>query len=626
MIAALTSSPPAVQSPASGTGNTQDSAYPGTSLGQKIRMEQIRAIYLHAPVASMTSLIAGACLLSVMHGSVSTAVLLSWTLAMLVHQGLRAYYHRRYVRINLEFQNAPHWSRLYVFSSTLSGALWGSAGVLFYVPGSLPQQAYLCMMLFAVAAVSIQSLSIYPPALYPVIALTLPPFMLRAFVGGSPSEIALAIPMAIALFASWAFGRSNYLTGYESIRRRFENMDLINELQHQRAIAECAQSQAEAANRSKTRFFAAASHDLRQPLHAMGLFAAMLANSVHDAEASNIVKNINASVDALEALFNELLDISKIDAGVIHAQPVDFSLNRILDRLRAEFETEAAAKELRLRLMPCEQTVCGDPMLVERILRNLLANALRYTARGGIVVGCRKRGDKVRIEVWDTGIGISSDQHERIFEEFYQIGNPGHGSRKGLGLGLPIVRRLAHLLDTEIQLSSIPGKGSVFRFDLMRRQISSRQKDPQSVEAQNAELQGQLIIVIDDECAIVEGMQMLLSSWGAQVLTSTTGTDLVERVHQAGRLPDLIIADYRLAEGKTGIEVVAQLHRELDPEIPAILVTGSTTVDHINEANMHGLHLLLKPAPPAKLRALIHFKLRRTPTYARPVIASNSRI
>jgi signal transduction histidine kinase len=561
----------------------------------------------------MTSLIAGACLLSVMHGSVSTGVLLGWTFAMLVHQGLRAYYHRRYVRTKLEFDNVPHWSRLYVLSTTLSGVLWGSAGVLFYVPGSLPQQAYLCMMLFAVAAVSIQSLSIYPPAFYPVIALTLPPFMLRAFVGGSPSEIALAIPMVIALFASWAFGRSNHLAGYESIRRRFENIDLITELQHQRAIAERARSQAEATNRSKTRFFAAASHDLRQPLHAMGLFAAALANRIHDAEALNIVKNINASVDALEALFNELLDISRIDAGIIRAQSVDFPLGRIFDRLRAEFETEAAAKGLKLRLMRCKQMVRSDPMLVERILRNLISNAIRYTSEGGVAIGCRKSGAKLRVEVWDSGIGISADQRERIFEEFYQIGDPQRGSRKGLGLGLPIVRRLAHLLDTEIQLSSTLGTGSVFRLELLRGRALSESKDRVGVEAQSADLHGKLIIVIDDECAIVEGMQMMLSGWGAEVLASTTGTDLIERIHLAGRLPDLIIADYRLTEGRTGIEVIAQLRRELDPEIPAILVTGSTTAGHISEADMQSLHLLLKPVPPAKLRALIHFKLRETP-------------
>lgn len=587
-------------------------AYAGASLGQKIRAEQIRTIYLHSPTTTLATLVAATCLLWVLWGDVPLHFQLGWLALMIANQMMRIYYYRAYLKANPGPMDTPKWGRIYIMTTTVAGCLWGAAGILFYVPDSLAHQTYLCMMLFAVASLSIQALAIYAPAFYPLVVLTLTPFIIRALVGASPHELALAIPLCIALFTAIAFGRRANLLGYESIRRRFENLDLIGALRRQREIADKARQQAEAANRSKTQFFAAASHDLRQPLHAMGLFAAALTEKIHDPEVLNVVNSINASVDALEGLFNELLDISKIDAGVIRAEPTDFYLSRVFDRLRLEFEPEAFEKHLSLKIIPTTQIVHSDPMLVERILRNLVSNAIRYTSRGGLAVGCRRRGERVCLEVWDTGMGIAPDQRERIFEEFYQVGNPERTSRKGLGLGLSIVRRLTNLLGTDIELRSTLGRGSVFRFELARgKPASSRLADAQNINPAALDLRDKLIVVIDDEGSIVEGMRVLLNSWGAEVIGSTSGSDVVERVHQIGRLPDLIIADYRLGDGFTGTTVVEKLRTELDPEIPAILVTGSTTPERIEEAKMHGFHLLLKPVLPAKLRTLINFKLMR---------------
>ncbi|HKO86923.1 MAG TPA: ATP-binding protein [Burkholderiales bacterium] len=592
--------------------SAMDTAYSGASLGQKIRAEQIRAIYSNSPTTTLGTLIAATCLLWVLWGDVAMHIQVGWLALVIANQLVRVFYYRAYLKANPGPLHAPQWGRVYIGTTVVAGLLWGTAGILFYVPDSLAHQTYLCMMLFAVASLSIQALAIFSPAFYPLIVLTLTPFIVRALVGGSPHELALAVPLCIALFTAIAFGRRTNLLGHESIRRRFENLDLIVALRRQREIADKARQQAEAANRSKTQFFAAASHDLRQPLHAMGLFAAALTEKIHDPEVLNVVNSINASVDALEGLFNELLDISKIDAGVIRAEPTDFYLNRVLDRLRLEFEPEAFEKHLSFKVVPTTQIVHSDPMLVERILRNLVSNAIRYTSHGGIAVGCRRRNDKVCIEVWDTGVGIAVDQRERVFEEFYQIGNPERTSRKGLGLGLSIVRRLTNLLDTDIELKSTPGRGTVFRFELPRgKPASTRLNSDQSFDAAVPDLSGRLIVVIDDEGSIVEGMRVLLNSWGAEVIGSISGADVVERVHQAGRLPDLIIADYRLGDGFTGTTVVEKLRAELDPEIPAILVTGSTTPDRIEEAKIHGFHLLLKPVLPAKLRTLINFKLKR---------------
>ncbi|HKY01645.1 MAG TPA: ATP-binding protein [Burkholderiales bacterium] len=581
------------------------------SIGQKIRAEQIRAVYLYSPTIAIGSLVAAASLLWVVRNDVPILFQLGWLVAMVAHQGFRIFHYRNYLKANPDPTEAPYWGRRYIVTTIVAGMLWGGAGVLFYAPDSVVQ-TYLCMVLFAVASLSIQALSIFAPAFYPLILLTLTPFIVRATIGGTPHELALVVPTTIALFIGLSFGRRTNVSGYESIRRRFENLDLIVALRRQREIADKARMQAEAANRSKTQFFAAASHDLRQPLHAMGLFAAALTERIHDPEVLNVVNSINASVDALEGLFNELLDISKIDAGVIRAEPTDFHINRVLDRLRLEFEPEAFEKGLSLRIVPSGQVIHSDPMLLERILRNLVSNAIRYTEEGGIVVGCRPRGNLLSVEVWDTGVGIAPEQRERVFEEFYQIGNPERTSRKGLGLGLSIVRRLTNLLGANMNMHSIPGKGSVFKLELPRGHITHRKNENNTnAETHALDLRGKLIVVIDDEGAIVEGMRVLLNSWGAEVIGSTTGADVLERVHQAERLPDLIIADYRLGDGYTGTTVVEKLRQALDPEIPAILVTGSTTPDRIEEAKLHGFHLLLKPVLPAKLRTLINFKLKR---------------
>ena len=583
------------------------------SLGRKIRAEQIRLVFMHSPTTIVASLFATLCLAWIVSDQMPTSLWVPWCLAMLTHQTVRIWHYLRFRRANPGYPDADKWGHLYIRTIVIAGLIWGSAGVLLYVPDSSITLTYLAMLLFCIVAVSTSSLAIYGPAFYILSVLVVTPFVVRTFIGGSAFELALGIPIAIGTLAALSFGRRVNQLVHESIRRRFENIELIAELRRQKIIADTARLQAEAANRSKTQFFAAASHDLRQPLHALGLFGAALSEKIRDPDVLNVVKNINTSVNALERLFHELLDISKIDAGIIRAETSNFQIGRVLDRLRLEFEPEALEKGLQLRVRHSDAVVRSDPILLERVLRNLLSNAVRYTENGGIILGCRARNDKLVIEVWDSGVGITPDQRQRIFEEFYQIGKPERSSHKGLGLGLSIVRRLVHLLGTEIELASRPGRGTVFRFALPRGRAVKIERGPDQRGARApTDLYGRLIVVIDDESTIVEGMRALLAGWGAEVICSTTGIDVLERVHQAGRLPDLIIADYRLAEAETGTQVIERLRNELDPEIPAILITGSTTPERVEEAESYGYHLLVKPVLPAKLRTLINFKLQGT--------------
>ena len=576
----------------------------------QIRADQVRTVYLHSPTTTIGSLAAGVALVAAMWNHVSHAVLIGWLLALCAHQVPRVYHYFSYLRAGAEGQQSTRWGRLYILAATTAGLIWGSAGVLMFVPDSLAHQAMLVLILFGIATVSMVSLSAFGPAFYILIFLTLVPIIVRMLLDPGPARIYLAIPGIIVFFVVLSFGRTVNRIIAESKKRRFDNLDLIGELREQKAIADQARHAAETANRSKTQFFAAASHDLRQPLHAMGLFAAALHEKIKDPEVLDTVKSINASVAALEGLFNELLDISKIDSGVIKPNLAHFTLEEMFGRLRDEFAAEARAKGLRLTVGGGGQTVLSDPVLLERVVRNLLSNAVRYTSEGEVALSARPVDGSLRIEVRDTGPGIGPEDQRRVFEEFVQLGNPGRTSKKGLGLGLSIVQRLCMLLGYPIRLESEPGKGSAFSLDVPVGEPAERGPAEAVAPARRADLAGTLIVVIDDEAAIVEGMKVLLGGWGVEVIGSLSGEDVLDAVHSSGRMPELIIADYRLGGGAVGTDVIDRLRRELDPEIPAILVTGSTGAERVSEADAKRYELLLKPVNPQALRELIVRKLR----------------
>jgi CheY-like chemotaxis protein len=285
----------------------------------------------------------------------------------------------------------------------------------------------------------------------------------------------------------------------------------------------------------------------------------------------------------------------------------------MLNRLRDEFKMEAAAKNIQIIVGDGAHVIHSDPLLLERILRNLISNALRYTPSGTIELALERSGEKLRLSVRDTGIGIPEEHQQRIFEEFFQVGNPGRTSKKGLGLGLSIVQRLCELLGYTIELKSEAGKGSAFSFEVPLGTMPVPQVARASAaHIARADLTGKLVIVIDDEEPIVEGMKALLTGWGAQVIGSTTGDEVLGAVHELGRLPDLLIVDFRLGNSENGIEVAQRLRQELDPEIPAILVTGSITPDLNDQARLNKFEFMLKPVLPEHLRACIGATLERS--------------
>lgn len=361
---------------------------------------------------------------------------------------------------------------------------------------------------------------------------------------------------------------------------------------------------AERANHAKSRFFAAASHDLRQPLHALSLFVAALKARNQQPEAQNLIDNIEAATATMEQLFNALLDISRLDAGTIEARPVHFPLQDLMRDLDKQFGALAAEKRLRLHFRPCDVTLYSDPLLIERILVNLISNAIRYTDDGGVLVACRRRGRMLRLSVIDTGRGISPEQQESVFQEFVQLHNPARDRSKGLGLGLAIVSRLGRLLGHRVELRSHPGHGSVFSIDVP---LGDAQliKPPTPATLPGVIPEDALVLLVDDESAILRGMAELFDNWHIDLVTAHSADEAVQWIDSIGRVPDVIVSDYRLPDDTDGIEVITRLRQQYGNDIPAILVTGDTAPDAIRRISLAGIPLLHKPLRPAKLRALL---------------------
>jgi signal transduction histidine kinase/CheY-like chemotaxis protein len=422
------------------------------------------------------------------------------------------------------------------------------------------------------------------------------PYVFWAILQGDGLHLMLALTVFVYSISSiqltLGFNKSFILNA----RLTLENENLVRELRIQKEAAEQA-------NIAKSKFIATASHDLRQPVHALGLLAGALQGHAMNDEMRRLVGQIGGSVTAMDGLFDSLLDISRLDAGVVETQIEDFPIQPVLERVCRDYLAEAETKGLRLVWSRCSTIVRTDPFLLERILRNLVSNAVRYTDRGGIVVGCR-RGNRLRVEVWDTGRGIPLEQQSQVFREFFQLETPERDRAKGLGLGLAIVDRLAKLLDCAVTLRSEPGKGSVLKLSvaLAQRQVLGAQSQrgaPMFVMPRG------LILVIDDDPVIQSAMRSLLSSWGHDAIVAGSGAEMLDRIPTRSRRPDLIICDYRLRDGENGIGVIKRLQSNYDERVPAVLITGDTASDRLQEAQESGLVLLHKPVAEIKLRATV---------------------
>ena len=390
------------------------------------------------------------------------------------------------------------------------------------------------------------------------------------------------------------------------VRKKAEESLRRAQIELERKVAERTQ-ELELANAAKSRFLAMASHDLRQPLHALGLFVAQLRTPLKSRERTKTIERVDATRKEMDEMFNSLLDISRLDAGILTPKITEFPIARLLQKIETRFDQATREKGLRLRVRRSDAWVRSDAMLLERILLNLVSNAVRYTLRGGIIVGCRRRGEMLRIEVWDSGPGIPEDQKQNIFGEFFQLTAPDRNRYGGLGLGLAIVDRLRLLLNHQIDLASTVGRGSRFAILVpMADECVTSTEPVDSPHPAAFAVEGKVILVIGDAPIVREGTGGLLGKWGYSVLTAGSDEAALIRLAERQQRPDLIISDYHLASGKTGIRAIEQINAAFGSSIPAILISGDTAPEPLRDAKDRGYILLHKPVDPMRLRAVMH--------------------
>jgi two-component system, sensor histidine kinase len=387
------------------------------------------------------------------------------------------------------------------------------------------------------------------------------------------------------------------------------NGQLHQEIAERKEIEEAlriAKAVAEQANLSKTKFLAAASHDLLQPLNAARLFVSALSDLEQTPQNAALIENTDVALAAVEDLLSALLDISKLDAGAVQPELSDFPIETLLGGMTTEYAAQARERGLDFRVASSSAVVHSDIRLLRRILQNFLSNAMRYTRSGRILLGCRRRKDGLAIEVWDTGPGIPEDKLREIFEEFRRLGNETTGRDRGIGLGLAIVERVARMLGHRISVHSAPGKGSVFSVTVPLGELNRPLRSiAPALSAPVNRLTGSLVLVIDNEHSILSGMTALLEGWRCRVLTATNGAEAIGLIETLERAPDIAIADYHLEDGATGVAELQRVIEHCGAPIPSLIITANRTAEVQEEVNAAGYQLLNKPVKPAQLRSLM---------------------
>jgi signal transduction histidine kinase/CheY-like chemotaxis protein len=581
------------------------------SADDRLRDAQIDALFRSVSVgvvsAACAAVVLGTTLVRL--GYLSWPIGLIWSVAVVAcalgHLELR----RRYRDASPEARRDPQWAHRFAGICLAEGAFWGWISIATIASSPFGVEMLIMVVVLAMAAGAIPTFGAYQPAFFGLFLPTTIPFLCWNLWAGDTLHEATALLMLIYVLGMGAVGavyNGNFKT---LVLLRIEKEELAEKLRQQKELAEQA-------NHEKSQFLASASHDLRQPVHALGLFVGALRGVGMPDEGLRLVDQLDASLVGLDNLFRALLDISRLDAGVVDVRRQAFPVQPLLHRVVQDYAPLAAQKRVTLVLHPTDLTADTDPVLVERILRNLVENAVRYTDHGRVVIGCRRGARALQLQVWDTGRGIPDHEMNSVFREFYQIREPGDELRGGLGLGLAIVRRLTAALDCPLTVCSRPGHGSCFSLALPRAPSL-----PLSLPAERSApamppgvLRRGFIVIIDDDEAIRSAMVSLLTNWGHRVLAGSSGQAVIGPLASSPQRPDLIISDYRLSHQETGIEVIRRLRAEYNADIPAMLITGETRPEQLQEAHRSGFLVLHKPVPNSQLRAAIGNLLRQEAT------------
>lgn len=574
-----------------------------TQPGGDIEAAMVRLLYRQSHGILFANFVIPAAVVYALRDTVAIHMLLAWMGAIYLLTIGRIVLSLMFFRHGESRATPGQWVFRFTVFSWISAALWGLLGSTWMLPQEPQWVAFACIVLAGMACGAMPALSARLSVYLGFMAIMVAPFIVTCLMQPAPIyDVYLAFAIALCVVNVY-FSRVTHRNLLSGVQLRFENLALIAQLERER-------DRANAANLAKTRFLAAASHDLRQPLHALGLLSASLSAVAErgdvDADgARQLGRRLDTTLERMGGLLDGLLDVSRLDAGLVTIRRRPLPLATLLDDIRDEYEEQARRQGCRLDVVVTEAWIDSDPELLRRILDNLLSNAIRYAPNARILVGARRRPGAMEIQVIDGGPGIAPEQQALVFEEFAQL--PDAPAEQGLGLGLAIVRRLAGLLGHPILLRSTPGRGSNFSVTVpLARDVAA----PMNMDARAqsaAESYG--VMLVDDDPQILAALGDLLSFWGHAVYAGATVEGVCaahQRARARGDAPvHLVLADYRLAGQITGDQVIGWLREYLDAPVPGLIVTGDTAPDRLRALHASGYRVLHKPIAAEALRQAI---------------------
>lgn len=567
-----------------------------STLHYKTRTQQLRL--LHKSVAStlLVVIFLTAIYALILWEAVALEFLKIWlVLALVLPVARLALFYWNWKSLTEE--NASAFRQFILIGNLMSGLLWGASTVWFF-PEQLEYQLFMLFMLGGIALGASNSDVNYLPGYYAYVWSSLALLVIALIWVGEDIQMGIGVTTILFIIAISIYGSASNKATYESIRLRYENDDLVQKLEEKTLLAEKA-------NVSKSKFLATASHDLRQPLHTSVLLLDALRFTLEKESQNDILDKLVRSHDHLSTLFDSLLDISNLDSGSVNVNFQAVSIPELYSSLEEEYRLAAQKKGLSFNVEPINAFIKTDPILISRIIGNLLSNAIRYTPKGAITLGAVEDLNQVLITVADTGIGISNDDHQKIFNEFEQLSNSHRDYRLGLGLGLSIVKRLSRLLDHEIKLDSKQDSGSTFS-------LRCQTEDPQQETMQAAAVLTDIdvkrrlnILFVDDEKPVREAISLVLNNFDMNVITAESASEAIEHLANMKPSLDVIVADYRLKNGETGLDVIEKICEFMNADIPSIIVTGEVNLDEIKQAQRKNVVIVQKPISSAVLMPLI---------------------
>lgn len=551
-----------------------------------IRIEQTKALYQNLFTVPIGGIVAASVIVFVLWGKSSSFVLIGWWLTVSV-VSLSHWAVGRYLSIDqLDAIRCEKWLTIHRARSVTSGILWGSVWILFIDPNVTTITLFLAIVFTGYIAGSMSSCAAYSPSFLLILVPASLPFIGKCFYEGG--DVFNAIGIAVLLFCSIMImiSRAAEQQYKDSREVNYQNLQLMKQLAEQKDVAEDAA-------RSKSQFLAAASHDLRQPFSAINLFLDSLVDSSTKRVRPGVLAKVRSSLDVLNNMLHSILDVSRLDSSSIEHNPVHLDVNDVLVQLVGEYRPEAQDKGLELNYQPCANLIAiADKLFLYRILNNLLDNAVKYTREGHINILFDVNDADITIHIVDTGIGIRDADQNKIFDEFYQLNNPERDRRRGMGLGLAIVQRMAALMQASLSLESQSGIGTSVLLTLPKGQIEN------VVEAEQSKprsLRSLKVLVIDDDPGIRQGLELVLDDWGCQYIVAADYSSALDALFEQSVVPELLIVDFRLSGELDGIAVIELIQTEFNKPIPSILITGDTSPEQIDAAYNSDSVVLYKP-------------------------------